>query len=104
MNEHPDKGVWEDQINALLDGELDEAQTNLLRATAESDPTLNQLINEAFELRQLMSEISHEKAPVSLHGKLRRIPRQESVQERTTFFPLFQNQEVACKTPGFFVD
>ena len=88
MNELPDKSTWEDEINALLDGELSTEQAKSLRAAAEDHRDLNRAIGEATELRQAMSEIRLERAPGSLRRKLRQIPRQQRAQERPGFLQL----------------
>ncbi len=88
MNERPDKSIWEEQINALLDGELTEEQAELLRETAAADPVLDRAITEAVELHKLMLEIPFEHAPGRLRRKLRQIPRQQSGNERSGFLQL----------------
>lgn len=67
---------WEAQINALLDGELDEESTTALKRAAEEDRQLARSIIEAFELQRDMEQLRVEPAPASLRRKLRRIPRE----------------------------
>ncbi len=74
MNDRIDTNDWDAQINALLDGELDDAQSDALRAAAEQDPKLARAIIEAYELQQLMAALPEERAPDSLREKLQRIP------------------------------
>ncbi len=73
MNDYDEK--WEGRINALLDGELNEADTDLLKAKAADDHDLAQAIIEAYRLQQAMEAIHVERAPDSLRKKLRTIPR-----------------------------
>lgn len=87
MNERPDS-EWEEQINALLDGELNDEQAQRLRAAAENDAALAGTIREAVQLRQAISNIPVDRAPSSLHRKLRSIPRQQQVHERSRFLQL----------------
>ncbi len=76
-----DMDEWEAQINALLDGELDEAGADALKAQAEADRQLARAIIEAYQLQQVMAAIPVERAPESLREKLQRIPaEQESLR------------------------
>jgi hypothetical protein len=75
MNRYDEK--WEDQINALLDGELSEIDADLLKDAAGSDGELARAIIEAHQLQQAMNRIGVERAPASLKKRLRAIPRQE---------------------------
>jgi anti-sigma factor RsiW len=76
MNEFDEK--WEDRINALLDGELNEEDAERLKAEASDDRELARAIIEAYQLQQAMDAIRVERAPASLRKKLKAIPRQES--------------------------
>ena len=76
MNEYDDK--WEEQINALLDGELSPEDADLLKAEATDDRELARAIVEAYQLQQAMDAIKVERAPSSLTKKLNAIPRKES--------------------------
>ena len=67
---------WESQVNALLDGELDEASTEALKRAAAEDQELARAIIEAYELQRDMDRLGVERAPKSLRKKLRRIPRE----------------------------
>mgnify|MGYP001820095748 FL=1 len=75
MNEYDEK--WEAQINALLDGELNQDDAESLKAEASDDRGLARAIIEAYQLQKAMDEIRVERAPASLRKKLRAIPRQQ---------------------------
>jgi len=75
MNEHDD--IWEREINALFDGELDDEAMDRLKTKARADADLAGAIIEAQQLQQVMDTIHIEKAPASLRRRLRAIPRQE---------------------------
>jgi ferric-dicitrate binding protein FerR (iron transport regulator) len=68
---------WEVRINDLLDGELDEAATEVLKQEASGDKELARAIIEAYELQRGMDHLGIERAPAGLRRKLRRIPRAE---------------------------
>ena len=51
MNQRPDMNDWEAQINALLDGELDDIAADELKAAAEGDQALARAIIEAMAYR-----------------------------------------------------
>jgi anti-sigma factor RsiW len=73
---------WESQVNALLDGELDEVSTEALKRAAAEDRELARAIIEAYELQRDMDQIGLEVAPASLRKKLRRIPREQRISWR----------------------
>jgi hypothetical protein len=54
MNEdrRPDMAEWEAQVNALLDGELDDQAAEALKAAALDDQALAGAIVEAYQLQQ----------------------------------------------------
>ena len=83
MNEYDEK--FEAQINALLDGELNHDDAELLKAEASDDRELARAIIEAYQLQKAMDEIRVERAPASLRKKLQAIPR----QQRATAAPAF---------------
>lgn len=85
MNQPSIKNNREQQINALLDGELNAEHTRQLRTAAEHDQALARAINEAVELRQIMAGMPFERAPRSLRRKLRQIPRQQLAHARPGF-------------------
>jgi anti-sigma factor RsiW len=72
-----DMAEWEAQVNALLDGELDELEADSLKAAAEQDQALARAIIEAYQLQRLMAQLPRERAPDSLRRKLRAIPREQ---------------------------
>ncbi len=72
-----DMDEWEAQVNALLDGELDDVQAEALKTRAESDQALARAIIEAYQLQRLMHALPVERAPDSLREKLRRIPAEQ---------------------------
>jgi anti-sigma factor RsiW len=84
MNENskPDMTDWEEQINALLEGDLDPQEAEALKAAATDDQMLARAIVEAYQLQRAMEYVQGEKAPASLQRKLKQIPR----QERPAFF------------------
>ncbi len=84
MNDYDDK--WEKQINALLDGELGEADARQLKAAAADDRILALAIVEAYQLQRAMDTLHIEKAPAGLSKRLRAIPRQERSAPRSVFF------------------
>jgi anti-sigma factor RsiW len=72
----------EAEINALLDGELDQASATELKAAAAEDGALAQAIIDAWQLHKSVDELRMEKAPASLRGKLKRIPREQKAAAR----------------------
>jgi len=73
---------WETEINALLEGELDETSAEALKAAAAADSRLAAAIVEAWQLQKSMDELQPERAPASLRQKLRRIPRRHALASR----------------------
>ena len=65
---------WEARINALLDGELSEAEVADLKREAEQHQALAQAIIDAHALQAGLDELRPERAPASLRAKLRAIP------------------------------
>lgn len=80
MNENGKKGFEnrEEQINALLDGELEVSEAEALKAAATEDQQLARDIIEAYQLQQAMEQLQPEQAPASLRRKLKRIPREHA--------------------------
>lgn len=78
MTEHQklDKEEWEEQINALLEGELDQEASEALKWAATADQELARSIVEAYQLQRAMESVQVEKAPASLRRSLKQIPRQ----------------------------
>lgn len=85
MNKYDEK--WEEQINALLDGELSSGDIDLLKAEATDDRDLARAIIEAYQLQKEMDAIRVERAPDSLRKRLRAIPRQHQTKR---VFNIFQ--------------
>lgn len=86
MNERPDMQDWEDQINALLDGELNDAEAEALKAAAEHDQALARAIVEAYQLQRALSALPLEPAPANLRRSLRNIPREQKALDRPAIF------------------
>lgn len=74
MNEYDEK--WEEQINALLDGDLSARDAELLKAEATDDRELARAIVEAYQLQQAMDQVRVERAPRSLTKRLNAVPRE----------------------------
>lgn len=72
--QHPADG-WEEAIDKLLDGSLDEASAGDLKSAATKDANLALAIVDAWQLQKSMDELHLERAPASLRRKLQRIPR-----------------------------
>lgn len=76
MNEHdPKHDPLEARINALLDGELDDAEIAALKRAASEDQQVARALVEAWQLQRAMDRLHVERAPASLRLRLRRIPR-----------------------------
>ncbi|HET6566289.1 MAG TPA: hypothetical protein VFG52_12820 [Xanthomonadales bacterium] len=82
MTDRPENFDWDEQINALLDGELDSQQADQLRADADRSPALARAIIDAYQLKQALEAIPTERAPASLRRKLADIPRQQARKSR----------------------
>ena len=82
MTGHENSDDREAQINALLDGELDEAATAALKSAAKDDGALAQAIVEAWQLQKSLDQLSLESAPASLSRKLKRIPHKRKPGEQ----------------------
>ena len=85
MNEYDEK--WEDQINALLDGDLSADDAELLKAQASDDRKLARAIVDAYQLQQAMDQVNVERAPRSLTKRLNAIPGKHRSSPK---FSLFQ--------------
>jgi len=86
MAEQGNQAHWEEQLNALLEGELDEEQTLKLKDAATKDPALARAIIKAYELRQALAAMPLERAPASLRRKLARIPEEHRKAARPGWF------------------
>jgi len=84
MNKYDEK--WEEQINALLDGELSADGAELLKAEATDDRELARAIIEAYQLQQVMDTVKVERAPDSLRKRLRAIPAGQQPKPAFSFF------------------
>lgn len=76
---------WEDQVNALMDGELDDSAAGVLHSQVDEDSVLASAIIDAYRLQRVLAAIPAERAPSSLRRKLRRIPAQHKAQERPRY-------------------
>ena len=85
MNTYDDK--WEDRINALLDGELSDTDSEALKAQASDDRDLARAIVEAYQLQRAMDAVKVERAPASLRKRLRAIPRKHRAAGINLFQP-----------------
>lgn len=68
---------WEIEINALLDGELDDVSARALKVAAAEDRVLARAIVAAWQLHQSLEQQRPLRAPACLRRKLRRIPREQ---------------------------
>ena len=80
--------TYEAQINALLEGELDPAAAEALKAAAREDSQLAQAIVAAWQLRESLDQLAFEKAPASLSRRLKRIPLEHGGNPARTAFGL----------------
>ena len=87
MKENPELIDWEEQINALLDGELDDEQTKQLKAAAQHDTALAQAIVEAYQLQLALEAIPLQRAPASLRRKLASIAAEQGAGTRSKSRP-----------------
>ncbi len=70
------KETREERINALLEGELNQDESEALKRAATGDQELARAIIEAYQLQRAMEHVQAEKAPASLRRSLKQIPRQ----------------------------
>ena len=56
---------WEQQINALLDGELSQVDADELKSAATDDRELARAIVEAYQLQQVMAATNSEMMPMA---------------------------------------
>jgi len=73
---------WEEQINALLDGELGAQQAQELQAAARDDRQLAAAIVAAYQLQQALEAVPQQRAPDSLRLKLANIPHEHGKPEK----------------------
>lgn len=81
----------EEQINALLDGELGEAEAEELKNAAKDDTELARKIVEAYQLQQMMAALPQDRAPASLTKRLLAVPAEQKAEKRA-------RQETRLKT------
>lgn len=73
---------WEEQINALLDGELTDADAEALKNAARDDQELARMIVEAYQLQQMMAGLPQDRAPASLTKRLLAVPAEQKAEEK----------------------
>jgi anti-sigma factor RsiW len=81
MNELKDR---EQQINALIDGELDKDEVAALMAVAAQEPALQRQLEQAQQLQQALRRLPAQRAPRSLRYKLQRIGQEEDNKRGAT--------------------
>ena len=86
-DDRPDMAEWEAQVNALLDGELDDREAEALKAAAERDQALARAVIEAYQLQRMLASLPVERAPDRLREKLRRIPAEQESLARVRRTP-----------------
>ena len=89
---------WEQQINALIDGELDKEEVAALMAAATQEPELQRQLAQAQQLHQALQGLPLQRAPRSLRNKLQRIGREEG-NERGATMPWWQWGAIAAAIP-----
>lgn len=80
MNTYDDNR--EEQINALLDGELSELEADALKRAATEDTQLARMIVEAYELQQMMAGLPQDRAPASLTKRLLAVPAEQRARQK----------------------
>lgn len=73
---------WEEQINALLDGALNEAEAEALKNAAKDDTELARKIVEAYQLQQMMAALPQDRAPASLTKRLLAVPAEQKAARK----------------------
>ena len=73
---------WEDQINALLDGELSDSEADALKHAATDDTELARKIVEAYQLQQMMAGLPQDRAPASLTKRLLAVPAEQKARQK----------------------
>jgi hypothetical protein len=74
-DQHPD---WEQQVNALIDGEMEDQQVAALLALAANEPVLENKLRQARLLQEVLHGLPTPQAPRSLRNKLAQIGREET--------------------------
>jgi anti-sigma factor RsiW len=88
---------WEQQINALLDGELSESEADALKHAATDNTELARLIVEAYQLQQMMAGLPQDRAPASLTKRLLAVPAEQKAKQKAE-----QKAEKAITARGWF--
>jgi anti-sigma factor RsiW len=89
---------WEQQINALIDGELGREEVAALMAAAAQEPEFRRQLETAQQLQQVLHQLPAQRAPRSLRRKLRRIGEADR-NERTTSIPWWRWGVIAVSIP-----
>ena len=95
MNEETD---WEQQINALIDGELNKDEVAALMTAAAQAPALQRQLEQAQQLQQALHNIPAQRAPRSLRKKLQQIGQEEGKQH-AGFMPWWRWGAIAAAIP-----
>ena len=74
----PEESEFEQLLDALIDGELEAAERQILLSKAAQDPALGLKLAAAMELQQALAGLPEHQAPASLSRKLHQIPQRES--------------------------
>ncbi len=99
MSEQRDR---EEQINALIDGELDKVEVAALMAAAAQEPELQRQLEQARQLQQSLHRLPVQRAPRSLRRKLQRIG-EEDRNERAASIPWLRWGAMAAAIPLLLV-
>jgi ferric-dicitrate binding protein FerR (iron transport regulator) len=75
MNEDNELSSSEQQLSALLDGELDEQEITSLKDAASQDPEFARALEQTLALKAALTSIPKRRAPASLEQKLQAISR-----------------------------
>jgi anti-sigma factor RsiW len=93
-----EENEWEQQLDALIDGELDKDQVATLMAAAAQEPELQRQLEQAQQLQRALQRLPAQRAPRSLRKKLRRIGREDS-NERAASIPWLRWGAIAALIP-----
>jgi anti-sigma factor RsiW len=89
---------WEQQINALIDGELGRDEVAALMAAAAQEPEFRRQLETAQQLQQVLHQLPAQRAPRSLRRKLRRIGEADR-NERAASIPWWRWGAIAVSIP-----
>ena len=103
MSEEKEKALreendWEQQLNALIDGELGKEEVAALMAAAAQEPELQRRLEQAQQLQRALHRLPAQRAPRSLRKKLRRIGREDRT-ERAASIPWLRWGAIAAAIP-----